>query len=232
MDMFEKGLKEYENKNYTGALECFLKSNTPKAFFNLGIFYLKGIGCKKDIKKAKEYFKKAAEFNEAKAFFYLANIYEKENNKKYIEYYEKAAELNDKNAQFKLALYYKDKDTEKSMKYFIKAAHNGHPQAQQIVTYVSNKDLNTDLNEKFRKLDENLQKEKIINLLQNEIVPVLQKDGGGIELVKYIPGDIPEIWLRYLGACSGCMFGKTSTADMIIKYFEELIDKNIVLYLL
>lgn len=41
-----------------------------------------------------------------------------------------------------------------------------------------------------------------------------------------------QVWLNYLGACSGCHLGSTSTADMLLQHFESLIDKNIVLYLM
>ena len=69
-------------------------------------------------------------------------------------------------------------------------------------------------------------------MIEAKIKPMLEGDNGGIELINYVPGNVPQVWLHYLGACSGCHLGSTSTADMVLKEFENLIDKNIVLYLM
>lgn len=76
-----------------------------------------------------------------------------------------------------------------------------------------------------------MQKEKVEEIIQTQIAPILSSDGGGVELIHYVEGDTPEIWLRYLGACSGCHLGPTSTAGMILEQFENTIDKKIVIYL-
>lgn len=72
----------------------------------------------------------------------------------------------------------------------------------------------------------------IEEMIKTKISPTLQGDNGGIALINYITGDKPQIWLNYLGACSGCHLGSTSTADMLLSHFETLIDKNVILYLM
>ena len=105
-------------------------------------------------------------------------------------------------------------------------------QAQEIITYVSNAGIDQNYNEIFRSLDVEKQKALVENMIETKIKPTLEADSGGIELVNYIPGEVPQVWLNYLGACSGCHLGSTSTADMLLDQFEALIDKNVVLYLM
>jgi Fe-S cluster biogenesis protein NfuA len=80
-------------------------------------------------------------------------------------------------------------------------------------------------------MDESSQRAKVEMVINDNLGPILASDGGGVELVNYVSGDTPEIWLRYLGACSGCHLGPTSTAGMILEQFENVIDKRIVIYL-
>ena len=118
------------------------------------------------------------------------------------------------------------------MRYLITAAHNENSQAQSIITNVSNASTVNSSNEIFHGLDELKQRALVENLLQTKIIPILSIDGGGIELVNYIAGVKPQIWLNYKGACSGCQLSSTSTADMLLDHFETMIDKNVVLYLM
>jgi len=118
------------------------------------------------------------------------------------------------------------------MRYLITAAHNNNAQAQEIITFVSNASLSTELNKPFRLLDAKQQTVLVEDMIEKKIRPTLEADSGGITLINYIPGETPQIWLNYLGACSGCHLGSTSTADMLLDQFETLIDKNVVLYLM
>jgi Fe-S cluster biogenesis protein NfuA len=147
--------------------------------------------------------------------------------------FEKAAQLGLVTAWTKLGLAHQQKgEIKEAMEWFISAAMKGETQAQALVTYVSNNVLATTLNDQFRSLDTDKQQEVIEKIIAIEIAPALLKDGGGIEFVHYIPGETPQIWLHYLGACSGCHLSSTSTADMIIKVLEKRIDQHIALILL
>lgn len=145
-----------------------------------------------------------------------------------LEHHKKEAD-----AQLKTGMLYREEgNILEAMRYLIAAAHNSNAQAQAIITYVSNSAIGGVKNDSFYLLSDFAQKELIQNLIDTKITPALLGDGGGIRLVNYIPGKKPQIWLNYLGACSGCHLGSTSTADMLLKHFEAAIDKNVVLYLM
>lgn len=144
-----------------------------------------------------------------------------------------AADSGDANAQVQLGMYYRQNNKiYEGMEYLIKAAHNGNTQAQGIITYVSNASLAQESQSAFYTLSEEEQEQKVRELIKTKISPMLARDGGGIELINYISGANPQIWLSYVGACSGCHLGSTSTADMLLHQFEEMIDKNVILYLM
>ena len=237
---FDRALEEFERKNYNGAYKLFEESATldPKSMINLAIMHMKGQGCEKSISHAKEWFLKAAEHNNIQALSSLAIIYEKgmeteADSVKALEYYKRAADLGSVESQLKAGMLYKEQGKNlQAMRYLITAAHNNNSQAQEIVTYVSNASDENPLNYDFRSLDGLKQKELIDTLLDTKIRPTLAVDGGGIELLNYIPGDLPQVWLSYTGACSGCHLGSTSTADMLLDNFQTMIDKNVVLYLM
>jgi len=144
-----------------------------------------------------------------------------------------AADSGDANAQVQLGLYYREKQKAyEGMQYLIKAAHNGNKQAQGLITYVSNAALAEESTSDFYSLSPEVQKQKVEEMIKTKVTPMLARDGGGIELIHYQSGKNPEIWLQYIGACSGCHLGATSTADMLLRHFEELVDKNVILYLM
>lgn len=237
---FSRAIEEFERKNYSGAYGLFEESAKlePKAMLNLAIMHMKGQGCQRDTKMAQKWFLKAAEHNNLQALNSLAIFYEKgmageRDGAKAFEYYKKAADLGGVDAQLKTGLLYKEQGKNlQAMRYLITAAHNNNAQAQEIVTYVSNKSETNPLNEEFRALDGLKQKELIEILLDTKIRPTLSADGGGIELLNYVPGDAPQVWLSYTGTCSGCHLSATSTADMLLDNFQTIIDKNVVLYLM
>jgi hypothetical protein len=150
-----------------------------------------------------------------------------------LEHHKKEADTNHADAQLKTGMLYRENgNILEAMRYLIAAAHNSNAQAQAIITYVSNSAIGGDKNNSFYLLSDFAQKELIQNLIDTKITPALSGDGGGIKLVNYISGEKPQIWLKYLGTCSGCHLGSTSTADMLLKHFEAMIDKNVVLYLM
>ena len=213
-----------------------LSATNADAMVNLGTLYVKGFGVPKSISIAFTLFERAAAYGHETAAFYMGGMYENgigvaENKAEAIRYYTIAAEANMPTAQLKLALLLRDEDVLNSMKWMISAAHAGEAQAHSLLTYVSNMSQATDINVAFRMMDESSQRAKVEMVIAENLTPTLASDGGGIELVNYIGGDTPEIWLRYLGACSGCHLGPTSTAGMILEQFENVIDKKIVIYL-
>lgn len=236
--LMETAIAAYDTKDYAKAKaiwESLGESNTD-AMVNLGTMYVKGFGIAKDIRKAFSLFERAAEKNHEVASFYLGGMYEngigtEADKDQSIRYYTVAAEANMPTAQLKLGILLRNDDVLNSMKWMIRAAHAGESQAHSLLTYVSNQNDAIDINVAFRMMDESSQRAKVESLITENLAPILASDGGGVELVNYVSGDTPEIWLRYLGACSGCHLGPTSTAGMILEQFENVIDKKIVIYL-
>jgi len=237
---FDKAIEEFEKKNYSGAYGLFEESASlePKAMVNLAIMHMKGQGCARDNKLAEEWFLKAAAFDNLQALSSLALFYEKGmsgevDTDKALEFYKRAADLGSVESQLKAGMLYRERGKSlQAMRYLITAAHNNNSQAQDIITYVSNAAESNPLNSDFRSLDGLAQKALIDTLLETKIRPTLAVDGGGIDLLNYIPGEKPQVWMSYTGSCSGCHLGSTSTADMLLDNFETLIDKNVVLYLM
>ena len=240
MGSFNLAVKAYESKEYErayGLFEDAIEDNSD-AMVNLAFMHMKGNGCSPSQLKAKEWFEKAAEKGNAHALNSLGIFYEKgigvsADEKTSFEYYRRAADAGHVDAQAKTGILYRQQGkNDKAMQYLIAAAHNDNAQAQEIITYVSNAELASKRNEAFHSLDESKQRTLIENLIETKIRPTLAVDGGGIELVNFVSGDTPQVWLTYLGACSGCHLGSTSTADMLLDHFETMIDKNVVLYLM
>ena len=239
--LFEEGVSAYEKKAYPQAYTYFEEAadeQNPDAMVNLAIMHMKGVGCERDLSMAKSWFEKAATLDNTHAIMGLAHFYEKGmdgnvDSDAALDYYVKAADKGSVDAQLKAGMLFREKGKiAKAMQYLIAAAHNNNVQAQEIITYVSNAGLEGSTNQMFRSLDAGKQRHLVEQMIKTKIAPTLEGDNGGIELVNYIPGDKPQVWLNYLGACSGCHLGSTSTADMLLTHFETLIDKNVVLYLM
>jgi len=236
--LMETAIAAYDKKEYMRAKSIWegLSATNTDAMVNLGTMYVKGFGVAKSISIAFTLFERAAAYGHETASFYMGGMYENgigvtEDKAEAIRYYTTASEANMPTAQLKLALLLRDEDVLTSMKWMIRAAHAGEAQAHSLLTYVSNMSQATDINVAFRMMDESSQRAKVEMVIAENLAPTLASDGGGVELVNYIGGDTPEIWLRYLGACSGCHLGPTSTAGMILEQFENVIDKKIVIYL-
>lgn len=233
-----QAIKAYDAKDYMSAKAIWesLGDSNSNAMVNLGTMHVKGFGMPKNIHKAYELFERAASLGHETAAFYLGGMYENgigvtANMEESIRHYRVAAEANMATAQLKLGILLRNDDVLNSMKWMIKAAHAGEAQAHSLLTYVSNQNEDNDINVAFRMMDLSHQRAKVETVISENLGPILASDGGGVELVNYVSGDTPEIWLRYLGACSGCHLGPTSTAGMILEQFENVIDKRIVIYL-
>lgn len=241
MSRFEMGVGAFEAKQYREAYGYFVEAAATRdanAMVNLGVMAMQGKGCDRNIDAAKQWFAKAAEAGSMHAMMSLGQIHEKgldgtPDEPSAVKYYKQAAEIGHVDAQLKAGLLLREAGQyADAMRYLVTAAHNNSVRAQEIVTFVSNKELVTTANAPFRALSPEQQAALVMQVINEKIKPTLEADSGGIELLNYIPGETPQIWLRYLGACSGCHLGSTSTADMLLDHFEELIDKNVVLYLM
>ncbi len=239
-EIFNKAMTAYETKQYTQAYELFEKvaQDDSNAMVNLAYMHLNGIGCKKSNDSALAWFTKAASDGNIQAMYSLGTFFEKgihgmiEEDKAF-EYYKKAADDGHIDAQLKVGLLYRQEGKiAEAMRYLITAAHNNQAQAQSIITYVSNAEVAVESNKAFHDLSVIRQRALVENLIETKIRPALATDEGGIELVNYINATQPQIWLNYKGACSGCQLSSTSTADMLLKHFETMIDKNVILYLM
>ena len=236
--LMEQAITAYDAKNFAKAKEIWesMSALNSDAMVNLGTMYAKGFGMPKNIHKAYELFERAASMGHETASFYLGGMYENgigvtADKGESIRHYTVAANANMATAQLKLGILLRNDDIVNSMKWMIRAAHAGEAQAHSLLTFVSNKSEVSDINVAFRILDISSQRAHVETVISDNLAPILASDGGGVELVHYVSGDTPEIWLRYLGACSGCHLGPTSTAGMILEQFEKVIDKKIVIYL-
>lgn len=239
-EIFDRAVQEFELKNYGKAYGLFEEAaqNNSDAMVNLAILHMQGRGCEQSYELAQSRFEDAARAGNTKAQHSLGIFYEKGmagsiDEERALKYYKEAADKGHVESQLKTGLLYRQKGkTAESMRYLIAAAYNDNKQAQEIITYVSNSSLATEKNEIFHALGALEQRMLVENLIKTKILPTLASDGGGIELVNYIAGEKPQIWLNYQGNCSGCHLGFTSTADMLLNHFETMIDKNVALYLM
>ncbi|WP_428027077.1 iron-sulfur cluster assembly scaffold protein [Arcobacter sp.] len=74
-----------------------------------------------------------------------------------------------------------------------------------------------------------VQRIKVIDdILDNDIRPMLAMDGGNMEIID-IKENTPhyDIYIRYLGACSGCASGDTGTLYAIESVLKQKVDENI-----
>lgn len=236
--LMQQAIKAFDAKDYRKAQTIWeeLSDINSDAMVNLGTMYVKGFGVAKDMSMALKLFERAASMDHEVASFYLGGMYENgigvtADKEQSVRHYKVAAEAGMATAQLKLGILLRTDDVHASMKWMIRAAHAGELQAQSLLTYVSNQNEAADINVAFRRLDESAQRARIESVVADTLAPILAGDGGGVELVDYVAGETPEIWLRYLGACSGCHLGPTSTAGMILEQFENIVDKKIVIYL-
>jgi NifU-like protein len=68
----------------------------------------------------------------------------------------------------------------------------------------------------------------IDSVLDEDIRPMLVMDGGNMEIID-IKENIPhyDLYIRYLGSCSGCSSGSTGTLYAIESVLQQKIDENL-----
>ena len=66
-------------------------------------------------------------------------------------------------------------------------------------------------------------------VLDEDIRPMLQMDGGNLDVIDIRPADDgkTDIYIRYLGACSGCASGSSGTLYAIENVLQESLSPNI-----
>lgn len=68
----------------------------------------------------------------------------------------------------------------------------------------------------------------IDSVIDSDIRPMLLMDGGNLEIIDIKEnGDNYDLYIRYLGACSGCASGTSSTLYAIETVLQEKIDTNL-----
>ncbi|HBR80132.1 MAG: Nitrogen-fixing NifU domain protein [Candidatus Uhrbacteria bacterium GW2011_GWE2_45_35] len=65
-------------------------------------------------------------------------------------------------------------------------------------------------------------KEAIEHILSSEIRPMLEYDGGGIELVE-VDETSGEVWVRLSGACHGCPFAAITLKIRVEALLKEKV---------
>jgi len=69
---------------------------------------------------------------------------------------------------------------------------------------------------------------KLEEVLDEKIRPMLAMDGGGVEIIEVKEsGSNIDIFVRYLGACSMCSYGGSSTLMAIEEILKKELDENI-----
>ena len=65
-------------------------------------------------------------------------------------------------------------------------------------------------------------------ILDSDIRPMLVMDGGNMEIID-IKENLPhyDLYIRYLGSCSGCSSGSTGTLYAIESVLQQKIDENL-----
>jgi NifU-like protein len=73
--------------------------------------------------------------------------------------------------------------------------------------------------QKFKEIDK---------VLDEQIRPMLVMDGGNMEVIDVKEdGENIDVYIRYLGACSGCASGATGTLFAIESVLQEKLYSNI-----
>ena len=240
-----QALKAYKQKDYTTAMELWLKEaeSNDQAMANLGIMYLKGDGVEKDYAISREWFEKAARYDNDSANFNLGLMYQtklgvEEDVNKAIEYYRKAVAKGHVQAAFRLALLLLADRTNmeqvrEGFDCMIKAARGGNAMANIQLTGLDKViPADVEINQTFRDKNREEQLAIINDALDRYIRPILIKDGGNISLLDFVTYPHYELRLAYQGACAGCSLSTTSTYTMIEDTINRVIDKAVRLYIL
>lgn len=139
LTLFESG--SYSNiKDVISWLNKAAIKRVPWAYYKLGTLYSTGMESTKDIDKALDFFRQAAQLGDSDAQFHLGEIYHKDNNCKAniaeaLKWYQMAAENNHSAAQYVLGDMYElgkgvITNYEKAVYWYTESANQGHKDAQ------------------------------------------------------------------------------------------------------
>jgi NifU-like protein len=82
--------------------------------------------------------------------------------------------------------------------------------------------------EAFKEMDVDAKREVIEALLDRDVRPMLIMDGGNMEILDIQEnGEHTDIYIRYLGACSGCAASSLGTLYAIGNTLREKFGENI-----
>ena len=142
---FEAGMRAYRIKNYTTAVREWTplaRAGDAQAQNSLGFMYEAGRGVKKDLKKAADWYRKAAEQGHVRAQMKLGELYEAGRGYgEALKWYQKAAEQGQARAQYTLARLHwfgrgVKKDSAEAAKWYRKAADQNYSRAQSSLGYL------------------------------------------------------------------------------------------------
>lgn len=146
-EMYEKGEKEYNRKNYDEAINWWRKSAEKgyvKAQYDLGLTYQHGYaGQTINFAEAMKWYKLAAEQGDVSAQHNLGYMYDwgqgvAENKAEAFKWYLKAAEQGDDNSQYAVGTMYEygygvAPNKKEAVKWYIKAAEQNHGTAKDAL---------------------------------------------------------------------------------------------------
>ena len=147
-EIFKRGEKEYNSKNYSEAFQLFKKAadngHMPSQN-HVGYCYKYGLGVTKDLSKAVNWYKIAAKQGDMHAQNNLGNCYYKgegvaKDFSNALKWYKKAAEQGHEDSQYMLGICYYNgegvsKDLSEAFKWFKKSAEQGNAEAQSWMGY-------------------------------------------------------------------------------------------------
>ena len=155
---FEKAEIYYNKRNFKKALTTYIELvqyNYPKAFYKIGLSYLKGIALKKRTDLAAQFFERGAELGMAECYFELSQMYRDgihfvQDKEKEVEMLMTASDLLEPRAMVRLARYCKsgngvEKDTVEALRLFRDAALAGNNDAlYEYGVYLYDNDMTDD----------------------------------------------------------------------------------------
>jgi TPR repeat protein len=142
-DATDAGSTAFNNGDYQGALKIWqpkADAGDPDAMTNIGVLYQYGLGIPRSMKKASDWYEKAAQLGFVTAQYDLANLYYDGNGvdrdrKQAVRWYTAAAQGGHAKSQFYLAQMYEsgegvDENQDTALQWYRKASDQGLPEAQ------------------------------------------------------------------------------------------------------